>query len=99
MNTMSKLALAGAFGLTLAACAEEKPAEPPPPPPPAEPAKPEIPAYEPTGDMADLKKAAAEGITGDNAEAQAKALEDELNADVKALEAPAEGAAAPAAAE
>lgn len=97
MKKMMKLALAAALGLTIAACAEEKPAEEPPKE--EAPAKVEIPPYEPTGDMAEMKKAGAEGVTADNAGDQAKALEEELNKEIQALEAPAaaEGAGAEAA--
>jgi hypothetical protein len=56
-------------------------AEPPPPPP-----KPVIPAYEPIGDMADIKKAAAAGIDENNAAARADALAAELDGAIKALE-------------
>lgn len=87
MNTMMKLALAAAVGLTLAACAEEKPPEEPVETPKEE-AKVEVPAYEPTGEHAELKKAGAEGVTVDNAADQAKALEDELNKEIATLEAP-----------
>jgi hypothetical protein len=57
--------------------------EPPPPP------KPVIPAYEPTGDFADLKKGAAAGIDENNALAKATTTEAELDAAIAALEAAA----------
>lgn len=95
MNTMMKLALAATVGLSLAGCAEEKPAEEPVETPKEE-AKVEVPAYEPTGEHADLKKAGAEGVTVDNAADQAKALEEELQKEIATLEAPPAGEAAPA---
>lgn len=94
MNTMTKLALAALLGLSVAGCAEEKPAEEPvKTEEPAPEAKVEIPAYEPTGDHADIKKASAADITADNAADKAKALEEELQKEIQAAEAPAEEAA------
>lgn len=93
MNQMIKFALAAVVGLSLAGCAEDPPAEPEKQEEPAaptaaaEPAKAEIPAYEPTGDHAEIKKASASAITADNAADQAKALEEELNKEIQALEA------------
>lgn len=90
MNQMMKFALAAAVGLSLAGCTEDPPAEPEQKEEPAaaaEPAKPEIPAYEPTGEHAEIKKAAAASITADNASDQAKALEEELNKEIQTLEA------------
>jgi hypothetical protein len=59
------------------------------PPPPVV-----IPAYEPTGDMADLKKAAAAGIDDKNGAAKAAELDAQLEAAIKDLEAKAAEAAA-----
>jgi hypothetical protein len=59
----------------------------------APPPKPVIPAYEPTGDMADLKKAAAAGIDENNAMAKATELETAIDAATKDME--AKKAAAP----
>lgn len=89
MNQMMKLALAAAVGLSLAGCAEEKPAEEPKTEEPKEEAKVEVPPYAPTGEHAELKKAGAEGVTVENAADQAKALEEELNKEIQTLEAPA----------
>lgn len=86
------LALLAAFAITAVGC------DPPPPPPPPEPVKaPEppppppvaetLPAYEPTGEHADLKKGAAAGIDDKNALAKATETEAALDtaiADLKA---------------
>jgi hypothetical protein len=83
-------AFASALGLT-AGCPEEKPeVKDAGAPKKEEPKKPEIPEYAPTGDMADVKKAAAAGITADNAMDKAKALDGSLDEAIKKLEAPAE---------
>ncbi|MDP2343684.1 MAG: hypothetical protein Q8O67_22180 [Deltaproteobacteria bacterium] len=88
------LALLAAFALAAAAC----PTDPPPPPPepvkPIEPvkpvevpvAKPAIPAYEPAGEFADLKKAAAAGIDENNAMIKAAETEGALDGAITALE-------------
>jgi hypothetical protein len=81
-----------AAALAFTGCPEDKPAEDPKPAEPAPEEKPTIPDYAPTGDHADIKKAAAAGITGDNAMDKAKALGEELDKAIKDLEAPAEGA-------
>lgn len=84
-------------------CLEEEPESPPaaapaePPPPPPPPPKVEIPAYEPSGDFAEVKKAAAEGLNEDNAVDRARSLEAKLNAALAELKPKA--AAEPAAAE
>jgi hypothetical protein len=73
--------------------AEPTPPPPPPPPPPAEPTppppppKPVIPAYEPTGEFADLKKGAAAGIDDTNAAAKATELEGNIDKAITELEA------------
>ena len=65
--------------------------EDPPPAPPVEPVKVEpkivVPPYMPTGEMADVKKTAAMGITVDNAEAKAIEIEATLDGMIKGLEA------------
>jgi len=67
------------------ACPEDAP-----PAPVEEPAKVEpkvvIPPYAPTGEMADVKKTAAMGITKDNAEAKAIEIEATLDGMIKGLE-------------
>lgn len=93
MKNLSSLLVAAVAATVLAAC----PSEPPPPPaevkpPPAEvkppePPKPVIPAYEPTGEGADLKKAAAAGIDENNAAAKATELEGNLDKAITDLEA------------
>ncbi len=86
------LALMAAFALaSLVAC----PADPPPPPPevkvvvppPPPPPMPMVPAYEPTGEFADLKKGAAAGIDDKNAMAKAAETEATLDAAITMLEA------------
>jgi hypothetical protein len=59
----------------------------------APPPKPVIPAYAPTGDMAEIMKAAAAGIDETNAMAKATELETAIDAATKELE--AKKAAAP----
>lgn len=91
MNKLMKFALAAAVGLSLAGCAEEKPAEEPKQEEPKqEEPKVEVPEYAPTGEHAELKKAGAAGVTVDNAADQAKALEEELNKEIQTLEAAGE---------
>ncbi len=85
-------ALLAALAVTAIAACEEPPPPPPPPPPPAvepppPPPAPTIPAYEPTGDGADLKKAAAAGIDENNALAKATETETALDAAIAELEA------------
>jgi hypothetical protein len=92
MKNLSSLLLAAATAAVLAACPSEPPPPPPPPPPPVEvkppePPKPVIPAYEPTGDFADLKKGAAAGIDDTNAAAKATELEGNLDKAITDLEA------------
>ncbi len=90
------IALLAAFALAAAAC----PAEPPPPPPepvkpvepikpvePPPPPKPVIPAYEPTGEHADLKKAAAAGIDENTAVMKAAETEAKIDQAIATLEA------------
>jgi hypothetical protein len=89
MKKITSMALAAVFATGLLGCTEDAPAPEPTPEPIAEPAKPaaaEVPAYEPTGDHAAVKKAAAEGITADNAPSTATELEAELQRQIAALE-------------
>jgi hypothetical protein len=90
MKNITRALLATLAVTAIAACSEPPPPPPPPPPPVAEPPppppKPVIPAYEPTGDLADIKKAAAAGIDENNAAAKADALATELDGAIKALE-------------
>ena len=88
------LALLAAFALAAAAC----PADPPPPPPEPvkvepvkapDPPKAVVPAYEPTGEFADLKKGAAAGIDETNAMIKAAETEGALDGAISALEAKA----------
>lgn len=82
------LAVALAGGVSVA-CSEEAPkektkvekpkVEEPKPKEKPEEKKVEIPAYEPEGEHADVKKEAAAGITAENALEKAKALEAELD--------------------
>lgn len=92
MNQMLKFALAAAVGLSLAGCSEDPPAQETPKQeaPAEEPKKVEIPPYEPTGEHAELKREGAAGVTADNAADQARALEEELNKEIQALEATGE---------
>jgi len=94
MINSARLLLAALAVTTFAAC----PADPPPPPPPVappvevkppEPVKPVIPAYEPTGEFADLKKGAAAGIDENTAAAKAAETETALDAAIAELEAKA----------
>ena len=89
MKNITRALLATLAVTAIAACSEPPPPPPPPPPPvvePPPPPKPVIPAYEPTGDMADIKKAAAAGIDENNAAAKADALATELDGAIKTLE-------------
>lgn len=93
MINSARLLLAALAVSTFAAC----PADPPPPPPvvppvevkPPEPVKPVIPAYEPMGEFADLKKGAAAGIDENTAAAKAAETETVLDAAIAELEAKA----------
>jgi len=93
MINSARLLLAALAVSTFAAC----PADPPPPPPvvppvevkPPEPVKPVIPAYEPTGEFAEQKKAAAAGIDENTAAAKAAETETALDAAIAELEAKA----------
>jgi hypothetical protein len=93
MKNLSSLLVAAIAATVLAACPSEPPPPPPPPPPPAEPTppppppKPVIPAYEPTGEFADLKKGAAAGIDDTNAAAKATELEGNIDKAITELEA------------
>jgi hypothetical protein len=93
MKNIARLLVAGRAAATLAAGPSEPPPPPPPPPPPAEPPppppppKPVIPAYEPTGEFAELKKGAAAGIDENNAAAKATELEGTLDKAITDLEA------------
>ena len=93
MKNLSSLLVAAIAATALAACPSEPPPPPPPPPPPKveepppPPPKPVIPAYEPTGDFADLKKGAAAGIDDTNAAAKATELEGNLDKAITDLEA------------
>ena len=88
------IALLAAFALAASACPADPPpppppvieAPPPPPPPPPPPAV-VIPAYEPTGEFAELKKGAAAGIDETNAAVKAAETEAALDAAIAALEA------------
>jgi hypothetical protein len=94
MKNIARLLLATLAVTAIASCAEPPPppaivtpppvVEPPPPPP-----KPVIPAYEPTGDFAEIKKGAAAGIDENTALAKATSTEAELDAAIAALEAAA----------
>ena len=94
MKNMKQFFLAGAFllGAFGTACTEE---EPPVEVAPVkeEPKEPVIPDYKPVGEYAEIKVAAAQDITKENALEKAKAIEAELD---KALgtSAPAEDAGA-----
>ena len=88
MKNIARALLATLAVTAIAAC--EAPPPPPPPPPPVveappPPPKPVIPAYEPTGDFAEIKKGAAAGIDENNALAKATAVEGELDTAIKAL--------------
>jgi hypothetical protein len=92
MKKISFLLVAAVAVASLTACPSEPPPPPPPPkveepPPPPPPPKPTIPAYEPTGDFADLKKGAAAGIDENNAAAKATELEGNLDKAIGDLEA------------
>jgi len=94
MKNLSRILVAAVAAATLAACPSEPPPPPPPPPPPTEPPPPPppppppvIPAYEPTGEFADLKKGAAAGIDDTNAAAKATELEGTLDKAITELEA------------
>ena len=92
MKNIARLLLATLAVTAISACEAPPPPPPPPPPPvvePPPPPKPVIPAYEPTGDFADLKKGAAAGIDENNALAKATTTEAELDAAIAALEAAA----------
>jgi hypothetical protein len=92
MKNIARLLLATLAVTAIASCAEPPPPPPPPPPPvvePPPPPKPVIPAYEPTGDFADIKKGAAAGIDENTALAKATSTEAELDAAIAALEAAA----------
>lgn len=86
-------ALIGLNVSMLVGCSEEAPPPAAEPAPVEEPKKPEIPAYAPTGDLADVKLAAAAGITAENASERAKALEAKLDAALQGDAEPAEAAA------
>ncbi len=93
MKNLSRILVAAVATATLAACPSEPPPPPPPPPaaepppPPPPPPKPVIPAYEPTGEFAELKKGAAAGIDDTNAAAKATELEGNLDKAITDLEA------------
>jgi hypothetical protein len=92
MKNIARLLLATLAVTAIASCAEPPPPPPPPPPPvvePPPPPKPVIPAYEPTGDFAEIKKGAAAGIDENTALAKATSTEAELDAAIAALEAAA----------
>ena len=74
------LSLAVAGILSAAGCPEEEEAEATVE---AAPTKAEIPPYAPTGEHAEVMKAAAQGITADNAVEKAKGLEAQLDEALK----------------
>ena len=86
------LVLAAAIALAATACPADPPPPPPPPPevkeppPPPPPPEPTLPAYEPTGEFADLKKGAAAGIDDKNAVMKAAETEAAIDVAIKALE-------------
>jgi hypothetical protein len=91
MTTISRLLLAVAAVSAIAACSDPPPPPPPPPPPvevkPVEPPKPVLAAYEPTGEFAEIKKAAAAGIDENTAAAKAAEVETALDTAITELEA------------
>lgn len=93
MITTARLLLAVAAMSAITACSEPPPPPPPPPPPvevkPPEPPKPVLAAYEPTGEFADIKKAAAAGIDENTAAAKAAEVETALDTAITELEAKA----------
>jgi hypothetical protein len=99
MITTARLLLAAVAVSALAAC----PAEPPPPPPlplpppvevkPVDPPKPVLAPYEPAGEFADIKKAAAAGIDENTAAAKAAEVETALDTAITELEAKAKAPA------
>jgi hypothetical protein len=99
MKNIARALLATLAVTAIAACEAPPPPPPPPPPPVAEPPppppKPVIPAYEPTGEFAEIKKGAAAGIDENNALAKATAVEAELDTAIKALEEAKAAKAAP----
>ena len=83
MINSARLLLAALAVTTFAACPAVVEVKPP------EPAKPIIPAYEPTGEFAELKKGAAAGIDENTAAAKAAETEAALAAAIAKLEADA----------
>lgn len=89
MKKIAAMALAAAFSTALLGCTEEAPTEETvqEEPKEEEPKAAEVPAYEPTGEHADIKRQAAEGINADNAAETATKLEADLQKQIAGLEA------------